>query len=286
MPQSYRLSNVTAKKTLLLTVNLHLIAEGLRMEVTLLGTGTSQGIPVIACECAVCASDNPKDKRLRASIMLSQNGRNLIIDSGPDFREQMLREKVMSIEGIVYTHEHKDHVAGMDDVRAFNYKLRKDMMLYGSERVEKALRREFHYAFEEKRYPGVPEVVFNRIGDEAFEAGPFRLLPINVLHYKLPVQAFRIGDFAYVTDANYIAPEEKAKLKGIKFLVLNALRKERHPSHFSLNEALELIRELQPAQTWLTHISHLMGLHDEVSKELPPGVSIGFDGLKFEINSD
>ena len=253
------------------------------MKVTLLGTGTSQGVPVIACECGVCRSDDPRDKRLRSSVMITKNSRNLVIDTGPDFRTQMLREKVMTLEAVIYTHEHKDHVAGMDDVRAFNFKEKKDMHLYGNEGVEEALKREFYYAFSEKKYPGVPEVVFHRIGNDPFKIADFHIIPIELLHYKMPVKGFRIDNFAYITDANHIAPEELAKLKGLEVLVINALRKEPHPSHFNVSEALEIVNTIRPKQVYFTHISHLLGKHDTVNKELPDGVQIGWDGLSFEL---
>lgn len=253
------------------------------MKVTLLGTGTSQGVPVIACECEVCRSTDPRDKRLRSSIMLSKNGTNVVIDSGPDFREQMLRERVMSLEAIVYTHEHKDHIAGMDDVRAYNFKQKRDMHLYGNEGVEVALKREFYYAFSENKYPGVPEVKFHLIDQDPVQIKDLSIVPIDVMHYKMPVKAFRIGDFAYVTDANYIAPKELEKLKGVKHLVINALRKEKHPSHFNLDEALEMVDSIGAERAYLTHISHLMGKHEEVSRELPDHVEIAVDGQCIEI---
>lgn len=253
------------------------------MKVTLLGTGTSQGVPVIACNCRVCSSEDPRDKRLRSSVMLSKGDENLVIDSGPDFRQQMLRQEVQSLEAIVYTHEHKDHIAGMDDVRAFNYKQKRDMHLYGNEGVEKALKREFYYAFSENPYPGVPRVIFNRIGDEKFKIGSFELLPINVMHFKMPVKGFRIDDFAYITDANFIAPEEMEKLHGLDTLVINALRKEEHPSHFNLDQAIDIVNTIAPKRAYFTHISHLMGLHAEVDGELPDQINIATDGLTIDL---
>lgn len=253
------------------------------MTVTFLGTGTSQGVPVIACDCEICRSSDPRDQRLRTSVMLSHEGCNIVIDSGPDFRQQMLRESVQHLDAIVYTHEHKDHVAGMDDVRAFNYKQRKAMPLYGSVRVEEAIRREFHYAFSETRYPGIPEVEFHTIGMSPFELFGLRFVPVEVIHYHLPVMGFRIGDFAYITDANYIAPNELNKLKGVKVLVLNALRRQTHPSHFNLQQALELVDFIAPEQAWFTHISHLMGLHAQVELELPRHAQLAYDGLSLEV---
>ncbi len=250
------------------------------IEIVFLGTGTSQGVPVIACECDVCTSNDPRDNRLRTSIMLSYRGKNIVIDSGPDFRQQMLRQKVMHLDAIVYTHEHKDHVAGMDDVRAYNYKQQSDMQLYGSFRVEEAIRREFHYAFTEKKYPGIPEVVFNRIDNDPFPLLGLHFIPVEVMHYHLPVQGFRINDISYITDANYIAPEEIEKIKGSRILIINALRKQSHPSHFNLEEALQLIEQIKPQQAYLIHISHLMGKHADVANELPKGVQIAWDGLR------
>lgn len=250
-----------------------------------LGTGTSQGIPVITCDCEVCNSSDRKDKRLRTSIMLQIGDKNIVIDTGPDFRQQMLREKVKSMDAILFTHEHKDHVAGLDDIRAFNYRLNQSMDIYGSERVEIGLKREFHYAFGDDKYPGVPQFVYHLIADEPFVVADEKITPINVMHYKLPVKSFRIRNFAYVTDANYIAPEELEKLKGLDCLVLNALRKEKHLSHFNLEEALAIIEQVKPKKAYLTHLSHLMGKHEEVSKELPNNVEIAYDGLHLDLNA-
>ncbi|MFZ6052737.1 MBL fold metallo-hydrolase [Halocola ammonii] len=254
------------------------------MEVTFLGTGTSQGVPVIACNCEVCQSNDFKDSRLRTSIMVSNGGKNVVIDSGPDFRAQMLREKVQSLEAIVFTHEHKDHIAGTDDVRAFNFKQKKDMDLYATPAVEKALKREFYYAFGEKKYPGVPLLNIVNIDKEtSFEVADLTFKPLEVMHYKMPVLGFRIGDFAYITDAKTIAPEEYEKLRGVKVLVLNALRKEEHLSHLNLEEAIEIVKDLKPEKAYFTHISHLMGTHEEVSQELPENISIAHDGLKISV---
>lgn len=251
------------------------------MEISFLGTGTSQGVPVIACPCTVCNSNDYKDNRLRCSIMVSYHGKTFVIDSGPDFRQQMLREKVQDIDGIVFTHEHKDHVAGLDDVRAFNFRHKKDMPIYCSDLVEIGLKKEFSYIFNSNPYPGIPKVNLIKINKNT----PFKLanktwIPIEVMHHKLPVLNFRIDDFAYITDANYISDLEFEKLKGVKTLVINALRKEEHISHFTLQEALEIIKNLKVENAYLTHISHQLGLHEEVEKELPPHVKIAYDGLK------
>ncbi len=255
-------------------------------KITVLGSGTSQGVPVIACKCAVCTSTDAKDKRLRSSIMLTVNGRNYVIDSGPDFRQQMLRENVTTLDAIIYTHEHKDHVAGMDDVRAFNFIEKKDMQIYCSENVEKALHREFHYVFEAVKYPGVPSVNIQLISKEKEFSltKELAVIPIEVMHYKMPVLGFRIGGFAYITDAKTITENEKIKLKGVKVLILNALRKEEHISHFNLAQALALIEEIQPEKTYLTHISHLFGKQDDIESLLPKNVFVAFDGMKLTVN--
>lgn len=254
------------------------------MKVTFLGTGTSQGVPVIACDCEVCRSTDERDQRLRSSIMLSKDDCNVVIDTGPDFRQQMLREKVQSLEAVVFTHEHKDHVAGLDDIRAFNFKQGGDMAVYATARVQEALRREFHYVFASIRYPGVPSLELRDMDLEPFEIGSIHFIPIEVMHHRMPVRAFRIGDFAYVTDANYIAPDEFDKLRGVDVLVINALRKQTHLSHFSLDQALSVIEELQPKQAWLTHISHMLGRHADVERELPPHVRIAYDGLQIDLS--
>ncbi len=253
------------------------------MKVTFLGTGTSQGIPLIACGCDVCSSENAKDKRLRVSIMIEVDGKNIVIDSGPDFRQQMLREKVKTLEAIVFTHEHKDHVAGLDDVRAFNYFTGRHLDVYANEQVQVALKREFHYIFSGDNYPGIPKVNVITIDTDPFLVSGVKFTPIQVLHYKLPVLGFRVNDFTYITDANYISAEEIEKIKGTKVLVLNALRREKHISHFTLMEALELVKKINPDKAYLTHISHQMGLHDEVSKELPSNVELAYDGLQLEL---
>lgn len=250
---------------------------------TFLGTGTSQGVPVITCDCEVCLSSNKKDKRLRTSILVSVDDKNIVIDTGPDFRQQMLSNQVKMVDAVLFTHEHKDHVAGLDDIRSYNFKSRKDMAVYASPRVQKALKNEYSYIFADYKYPGIPQVKLHEVGDDDFMLfGSEKVTPVNVMHYKLPVKAYRIGDLSYVTDANYISKEEKDKIKGSKVLVLNALRKEHHISHFSLSEAIRLIDEVKPKQAYLTHISHLLGLHDEVEKELPRNVSLAYDGLKID----
>lgn len=249
------------------------------MKVTFLGTGTSQGVPVIGCHCEVCLSTDSKDKRLRTSIMVSYNDKNIVIDTGPDFRQQMLRENVQHVDAVLFTHEHKDHIAGMDDIRAFNYKSKSDMPIYATKQVQDGLKKEFHYVFADFKYPGIPQVLLNDIDLTPFVLFGKKITPIEVMHYKLPVTAFRIDNFTYITDANYISDQEKEKIKGTEVLVINALRREEHISHFTLAQALDLIKEINPKKAYLTHISHLLGKHDEVSLELPDNVFMAYDGL-------
>jgi len=253
------------------------------MVVTVLGSGTSQGVPMIACRCEVCTSSDPRDNRTRTSVMISLNNRNIVIDTGPDFRQQMLREKVSSIDGIVFTHEHKDHIAGLDEVRAFNYFNKWRAQVYCTQQVKDALHREFHYAFSGERYPGIPEIDINIIDNAPFTIEVFPFLPIEVEHLHMKVFGYRIGNFTYITDANYISDEEKQKILGTKVLIINALRKEKHPSHFNLEEALRLIDELQPEVAYLTHLSHQFGLHGVEEIKLPKGVFIAYDGLKIQL---
>ncbi len=253
------------------------------MVFTFLGTGTSQGVPMIGCTCRVCTSDNPHDKRLRTSIMVETDTSRIVIDSGPDFRQQMLREKIGSLDGVVFTHEHKDHIAGLDDVRAFNYLHKKPMDVYSTEQVQVALRREFFYAFSGITYPGIPRLNLHTIDSQPFDVAGFHIIPIPVKHLDLPVLGFRIGDFTYITDANYMEDQSKELIRNSKVLVLNALRKEKHVSHYNLNEAIELINELKPVKAYLTHISHQLGRHEEVNAELPEHIRCAYDGLKIEI---
>jgi len=253
------------------------------VKLTFLGTGTSQGIPVIACKCPICLSTDKRDKRLRASAMVEVDGQTIVIDSGPDFRYQMLRANVEKLDAILFTHEHKDHTAGLDDVRAFNWVNKKAVDIYAEERVQASLKQEFAYVFAEFRYPGIPQLNLWTVENKAFNINGTQIIPIRAKHFKLPVYAYRIADMAYITDANYISVEEKEKLKGLKVLVVNSLRKEKHLSHFTLPEALALIEELKPERAYLTHVSHQLGFHEEVSKELPDHVSMAYDGLKIEI---
>lgn len=253
------------------------------MKVTFLGTGTSQGVPVISCSCHVCRSVDFRDKRLRTSIHLQIDDKSLVIDTGPDFRQQMIREDIKQLDAVLFTHEHKDHTAGLDDIRPFNFRQRRDMPIYGRQQVIDQIKIEFAYAFGEKRYPGVPQILANTITNRPFDIDGIHIEPIEVFHYKLPVFGFRINNFTYITDASYISPEEMEKIKGTDVLVLNALQREDHISHFTLGEALDIIRELKPRKAYLLHISHRLGLHSEITKELPAGVELAYDGLKIEI---
>ena len=253
------------------------------MIITFLGTGTSQGVPLIGCTCSVCTSDNIKDNRLRSSVLIEVNGKTFVIDTGPDFRQQMLREKVTNVDAVIFTHEHKDHVAGFDDIRAYNFINKRKMDVYASVRVQEAIKREFAYIFSDFKYPGIPEINLNTISNTPFVAHGVEFIPIEVLHYKMTVFGFRIGDFTYITDANYISEDEKLKIKGSKVLVINALRREEHISHFTFDQAIQLSNELGIEKTYFTHISHQLGLHTEVEKELPPSISLAYDGLQIQL---
>ncbi len=250
------------------------------LKITFLGTGTSQGVPVIACNCRVCSSNDERDRRLRSSIMMEDEHTSLVIDSGPDFRQQLLRVKAKKLDGLVFTHEHKDHVAGMDDIRAFNYVNKKAVDVYATTQVQKALQREFHYVFNnEFKYPGVPELVMHTIGNKKFNVGTIELEPILVKHFMLDVFGFRAGGFTYITDAKTIPESEIKKMMGSEVLVLNALRREEHVSHFTLEEAVAMAKRVGAKKTYLTHISHQLGTTEEVNRELPEGVELAYDGL-------
>lgn len=251
--------------------------------ITFLGTGTSSGVPMIACPCSVCASPDARDKRLRSSVLVETASTTIVIDTTPDFRYQMLRADVRKLDGVVITHSHKDHIAGMDDVRAFNYFMKRAMPVYSNDASEEVIMREFPYAFADKKYPGVPEIELITIGMEPFTIGDITLRPIMVWHMKMPVWGFRIGDFTYITDANRIDEVEKEKIIGSKVLVLNALRKEKHISHFNLEEAIKLVQELNVPTAYFTHISHQLGTHEEVSATLPEGIHLAYDGLKITV---
>jgi len=253
------------------------------LKVTFLGTGTSQGVPVIGCSCDVCRSLDYRDKRLRTSVHLEVDGSSIVIDAGPDFRQQILRENIQQLDFILFTHNHKDHTAGLDDVRAFNFKQEMDMPLYGTAPVLNQLKSEYFYAFLEKKYPGTPQLQLNEIDDSTFTVNGIEIIPLPVTHLHLPVFGFRIGGFSYITDANVIPDETFKKLKGTHTLVLNALQKEPHISHFNLEEAIAVAQRVGAAKTYFTHISHKLGLHQETSRLLPPKIELGYDGLFIQL---
>jgi len=252
------------------------------VKITFLGTGTSQGVPVIACDCHTCISEDPKDKRLRTSLMLQADDKTIVFDAGPDFRQQMLREHVTKLDAIILTHEHKDHIAGMDDVRAFNFKSQDAIDIYAEEQVQEAVRREYKYVFENK-YPGIPKMRLNPIPPLGFEIKGLKIIPIRVKHKEMDIYGYRIGVFAYITDADYIPESSMEKLIGVKYLVINALRKQKHSSHFNLSEAIDHIRKISPKKAFITHISHQMGRSAEVSGELSPEIMLAYDGLTLNI---
>ncbi|HJN05886.1 MAG TPA: MBL fold metallo-hydrolase [Bacteroidales bacterium] len=252
------------------------------MVVTFLGTGTSQGVPVVACSCIVCKNAQKKDQRLRTSVLVEVDDMVICIDAGPDFRQQMLREKVSKLDAIVITHSHRDHIAGLDDVRSYNYLSKKPMDIYASLEDQEEIKREFSYAFN-NNYPGLPRFNIITINNGDFYIKNIKISPVRVLHLNIEVLGFRIGDFAYITDTNYIPPSSLVKLDGCKVIVLNALRKEKHVSHYNLEEALNVINFLKPEYAYLTHISHLMGFHKDLEKEIPPEVRVAYDGLKINL---
>jgi len=254
------------------------------LKITFLGTGTSSGVPMIACDCPVCTSTDEKDKRLRSSILVESEKTTLVVDTTPDFRCQMLREKVKNLDAVLFTHPHKDHIAGMDDIKAFNYFQQKPMDVFANSITEEALRREYYYVFSEKKYPGIPEINLHRIESDPFIVGDIPVIPILVWHLQMPVLGFRFGDFTYITDANRIDENEKQKIKGSKAMVINALRYKKHVSHYNLDEAIELVHELNVPQGYLTHISHQLGKHKDVSAALPRGISLAYDGLQLFFN--
>ncbi len=256
------------------------------MKITFLGTGTSQGVPVIACECEVCKSLDYRNNRLRVSVHIQIGDTSIIIDAGPDFRQQVLRENIKNLDAILLTHEHKDHTAGLDDIRAYNFRQEKAMPIYASLPVQEQLKREFSYVFSEKKYPGIPQMDLLEITEnEDFNVDNIKIEPILVMHHKLKVFGFRIGNFTYITDANFISETEIKKIKGTKILVLNALQKGSHISHFTLAQAIEMATVIGAEKTYFTHISHKLGLHADVEKELPNNIFLAYDGLRIEINN-
>ncbi|HAO46773.1 MAG TPA: MBL fold metallo-hydrolase [Ferruginibacter sp.] len=250
------------------------------LKITFLGTGTSSGVPMIACSCAVCTSPDKKDKRLRSSILVQSAYTSIVVDTTPDFRYQMLRAGVKKLDAILFTHPHKDHLAGLDDVRAFNFFQQKPMDIYANSLTEESIKHEFAYAFSDKKYPGIPSLNLNTIDLSPFVIGDIPVIPIQVWHLKMPVLGFRFGNFTYITDANRIDEEEKDKIRGSRTMVLNALRKEAHISHFTLDEAVALVKELEVPNAYFTHMSHQIGRHEEVNAILPRGIELAWDGLE------
>ena len=249
------------------------------LKITFLGTGTSSGVPMIACSCEVCTSTDTKDKRLRSSILVQSKTTTLVVDTTPDFRYQMLRADVKHLDAVIFTHPHKDHIAGLDDVRAYNFFTKQPMEIYANALTEEALRREFNYAFAENQYPGLPKLNINTITTEPFTVGDITIIPIVVYHLNMPVLGFRFGKFTYITDANNIDEREKEKIKGSEVVVLNALRNAKHISHFSLNEATAIVTELNIPAAYFTHMSHQIGKHVDVNKTLPSNMQLAWDGL-------
>ncbi|NVJ87037.1 MAG: MBL fold metallo-hydrolase [Algoriphagus sp.] len=253
------------------------------MKIRFLGTGTSQGIPVIGCDCDVCKSLDFRDKRFRTSVHIETKGKSLVIDTGPDFRMQMLRAGISQLDSVLFTHEHKDHTAGLDDIRPFNFKQKKDMPIYGRQQVIDQIKQEFSYIFSDLKYPGVPQVQPHVIDHQNFKVEGIKVIPIPVMHNKLPVLGFRIGDFTYITDANFISDQSKKLIAGSKILVLNALQKPPHQSHFTLHEAIEQVQSMDVQEAYFTHVSHKLGLHHQIEAELPEGIHLAYDGLELNL---
>ncbi|WP_080055334.1 MBL fold metallo-hydrolase [Spirosoma aerolatum] len=253
------------------------------MLITLLGTGTSSGVPLIGCQCDVCRSVDFRDKRLRTSVHIAVNGRSFVIDTGPDFRQQVLRLNLQQLDAVLFTHEHKDHTAGLDEIRAYNFRSGQDIPVYGRPTVLAQLQREFAYIFAEHKYPGTPHVQLHEIQNEPFDLFDVRVIPIEVMHHKLPVYGFRIGDFTYLTDLNYISDDELKKVYGTRILVVDALQRQAHISHFTLDQAIALAQRVNADRTYFVHISHKLGMHNEVEKELPANIRLGYDGLQIKL---
>lgn len=253
------------------------------LTITILGSGTSTGVPLIGCECEVCTSSDPKDNRLRTSIKIESEHKVVIIDTTPDFRYQMLRTKTTHIDAVVFTHPHRDHYAGLDDIRPFNFHSNKAMQIYANEITQVAIKRDFYYAFEQNKDVGLPEMLLHTIDKDPFKIGDMTFTPIQVMHREMLVLGFRIGDFSYVTDLNYISDTEKEKIKGSKVLILSALRPEPHPTHFTLAESIALATELAIPQVYFTHFSHQIGLQAMVEPQLPAFIKMAYDGLQFTV---
>ena len=254
------------------------------LTITFLGTGTSSGVPMVACDCGVCKSNDEKDQRLRSSILVQSSKTSFVVDTTPDFRYQMLREQVKKLDAVLYTHPHKDHIAGLDDVKAFTFVSGNAMEIFANELTQEALKREFYYIFTDKKYPGIPQVNINTIDLTPFSIGDIPVIPILVWHLNMPVLGFRFGDFTYITDANRMEETEKEKIKGSKTLVINALRHKKHLSHFTLDEAINLVQELNVPQAYFTHISHQLGKHQQINSELPNGVELAYDGMQLRFD--
>ena len=253
------------------------------MTITFLGTGASQGTPTVACRCEVCCSLDFRDKRLRSSIHLAIDNKSIIIDACPDFRQQVIGEQINSLDAILFTHAHQDHTGGLDDIRGFNFKQKKALPLYARTHVALQLKSTYNYIFAKDAHPGIPRIKVNLIEDKPFSIDHIAVLPIEVLHDRLPILGFRFDNFTYITDANFIAEEALEKIKGSTILVVNALQKEPHKAHFNLKQAIEVAQQVQAKETYLTHISHKLGLHQEISKELPSNIKLAYDGLKIRL---
>ena len=253
------------------------------LDITILGSGTSTGVPLIGCNCEVCTSTNAKNKRLRTSIKISSPTTTVVIDTTPDFRYQMLRTHTTKIDAVLFTHPHRDHYAGLDDIRPFNYFSQKSMAIYANEITQVAIKRDFYYAFEKDKEDGLPEMILHTINKDAFTIGDIPFIPIHVMHRDMPVLGFRIGDFTYITDANFISESEMEKIKGSKVLILNALRKQTHPTHYNVEQALAVVANLDIPTVYFTHFSHQIGLHDEMEASLPKGIHLAYDGLQFSV---
>ena len=253
------------------------------MKLTLLGTGSSLGVPVIACDCDVCLSENPKDKRLRSSLLIEDNNHSIVIDTGPDFRMQMLNAKVQNLDAVLYTHQHRDHIAGLDDIRAFNYILNKEIELYATKEIIKSIKHEFPYIFTDTNYLGAPKVNLNEIENEQFSIFSVKFQPIQVEHFKIQAFGYRFNDVCYIPDVNKISSEEYNKMKGSRIIIIDALRKSRHISHLSLQESIEILNDLKPEFGYITHMSHFIGLHSTLEKNLPDFIKPAYDGLEIYI---
>ncbi len=251
-----------------------------QLEVRILGTGTSQGVPVVGCDCIVCLSEDACDKRLRSAIHIRNSETGVVIDAGPDFRQQMLRAQVKKLDAVVITHNHKDHTGGLDDVRAYNWIQKRPMDIHARKSVLEAVKNEFSYAFDENKYPGVPNIRLHTIDGSPFFINTMKIIPIDALHHQMPVYGFRVNDFSYLTDANFIEQGELDKMRGSRVVIINALRREKHISHFTLDEAVDIVQHLAPEQAYITHISHQMGLHRDVEKSLPANIHLACDGMK------